>query len=397
MRIGVVKPHWGVAGGFERLLDRLIEQLKDAGHVVETVPFPALITPRPIWGESAGVHQWKHHPEFFRYMALTEDVLRLDLQRFDLAISTQPPTFLANHPKVLGLFYHQARIFYDLADLYRQLNEVDPAHHDKAVSVVRSVDRARLGNVRHWLAGSEECGSRLGEYWDVPDRNISFLQAPPLTVPPETPPPWRSGGSVLCVSRHEWPKRTELLLAAAHLLPAGQKVELVGGGGRLKFLRQLDQQLIADPALAASQDPQQLWMQSALSAKAPKSAPAGSPVILHGAVSDDERDAAYARASVVVAPAYREDYGLTALEAMLWQRPVIVCEDGGGLVDIVRDTGAGLVVPPTPQGIADGIERIRDDSDLASELLANAAAVPSTYTWERCGSQLLNAVDQASG
>lgn len=198
---------------------------------------------------------------------------------------------------------------------------------------------------------------------------------------------------MLCVSRHEWPKRTELMLAAAHLL-SGRTVELVGGGGRLKHLRQLDDQLARDPSLLSGLDAQDLWMQSALSAKAPKSAPPNSPVRLLGAVRDAERDAAYARAAVVVAPAYREDYGLTALEAMLWKRPVIVCEDGGGLVDIVADTGAGLVVPPTPKGIADGVERIVDEPGLAAELLERAAAVPSTYTWDRCQQQLYSALEQ---
>ncbi len=66
---------------------------------------------------------------------------------------------------------------------------------------------------------------------------------------------------------------------------------------------------------------------------------------------------------------YREDYGLTALEAMQWQRPLIVCSDGGGLVDIVNDTGAGIIVDPTPQAIAAGVRRITEEPGLATELI----------------------------
>jgi glycosyltransferase involved in cell wall biosynthesis len=394
MRIGIVKPNWGVAGGFERLLERLIDHLVEAGHLVEEVPFPALIAPRPIWGHRAGYQQWRQHTEFFRYLALTEDVRRLELSRFDLVVSTQPPTFVVDHPRVLGLFYHQARIFYDLAELYGRIDEVDPVHHDRACEIVRRVDRAHLGGVRHWLAGSQECASRLTEYWDVAPADISLLHAPALSEPRGDIPPWAAGGPVVTVSRHEWPKRTELVVAASHLL-GGRSVEIIGGGGRLGHVKALDQRLANDPSLATSLDPQDLWMTSAKASATSKDEPSRSNVLFHGWASDQTRDNCYRAASVVVAPAYREDYGLTALEAMLWQRPVVVCDDGGGLVDLVRDTGGGLVVPPTPAGIAEGVDRIVNDRGLAMNLIERARAVPAAYTWDRCRTELLDAVERA--
>jgi glycosyltransferase involved in cell wall biosynthesis len=394
MRIAVVKPDWGVSGGFERLLERIVALLEAGGHRVEEQAFPALIGPRPVFGNSGATKHWFEHAEYFRYVALTEDVRRLDLDRYDLVLSTQPPTFLVDHPRVLALFYHQARIFYDLADHFGRIDEVDPRLHRVASEEVRLIDREFVGSVRHWLAGSNECASRLSQYWDIAD-DVSLLHAPALTEVPEEPPPWNPTGPVVCVSRHEWPKRTELLVAAGHL-SNGRTIEFIGGGGRLDFVRRLDDRITRDPSLARPADPETLWMQSALAQTAKPVDHASSPNRFLGNVSDAVRNRSYAQASVVVAPAYREDYGLTALEAMLWQRPVIVCRDGGGLVDLVSETGAGLVVDPTPAALAAGIERVLGDDDLRHGMLERAREVPHLFTWERAGRQLDDAVERTA-
>ncbi len=390
LRIGVLKPDWGVAGGFERLLDRLLAHLVASGHRVTEENFPGLITPRSSWGTPAALECWPQHPEFFRYFALLEDVRRMDLDNYDLILSTQPPTYLADHPRVLSLFYHHARIFYDLHEPFLAFGEVDSDLHAAATEIVRTTDLSMLSGVRHWLAGSQECANRLDEYWDV-DRNVSLIHAPPLTEAPSDLPPWNRDGAVVCVSRHEWPKRSEFVVAAAQLL-RDRRVELIGGGGRLGAIRALDAKLTRAPE--GVEDADALWMTPARHTAAPPSGAPSTAFIL-GTLSDEERNDRYASAAVVVAPAYREDYGLTALEAMQWQRPLIVCSDGGGLVDIVNDTGAGLIVDPTPQAIAAGVRRIVDEPGLALELIERCRAVPSTYTWARCHAELDDAVSSA--
>lgn len=390
LNIGVLKPDWGVAGGFERLLDRLLSHLVATGHRVTEERFPGLITPRSSWGTPGAAEHWAEHPEFFRYFALMEDVRRFDLDQYDLVISTQPPTYLADHPRVLSLFYHHARIFYDLRDPFVKLGEVDAAVHLEASAVVRATDATMLGGVRHWLAGSQECAGRLDEYWGITE-NVSLLHAPPLTEAPAEPPTWNPAGPVVCVGRHEWPKRSEFVVAAAQILTE-RRVELIGGGGRVGAARALDARLTETPG--DIEDVDALWMRPARHIK-PPDVNARSTAAILGMVTDDERNHAYANASVVVAPAYREDYGLTALEAMQWQRPLIVCSDGGGLVDIVNDTGAGLVVDPTPQAIAAGVRRIINDPTFAQTLIERCKAVPTTYSWARCHAELDAAVQAA--
>lgn len=392
LKIGVVKPDWGASGGFERLLGRLLQHLTDAGHQISNEALPGLIAPRASWNVPDALTHWKHHNEFFRYFALIEDVRRIDLSAYDLVISTQPPTYLADHPNVLALFYHQARIFYDLHDPFLEFGQIDPDLHTKASEIVRATDRQLVGGVQHWLAGSSECVGRLEDFWGIHDRT-SILHAPPLADAPEDVPAWDPAGPVVCVSRHEWPKRTEFMVAAAQLLP-DRAVELIGGGGQLESITALDRRFTADPELSFVR-PSDLWMHQ----RAPmQTATAGrSTARILGNVSDDRRNASYAAASVVIAPAYREDYGLTALEAMQWQRPLIVCNDGGGLVDIVNDTGAGVIVEPDPRAIVEAIEEITTNPSLSAELISRCRDVPSTYTWDRCHRELDNAIDQAMG
>ena len=122
---------------------------------------------------------------------------------------------------------------------------------------------------------------------------------------------------------------------------------------------------------------------------------ARSPVALLGNVDDARRDAAYASASVVVCPALREDYGLTVLGAMRWGRPVIVCEDGGGLVELVEDTGAGLIVEPEPAAIAEAIDRIVGGEGEAMSAAATEAA--ARITWDRCYGELDAALSAVAG
>lgn len=390
MRIAVVKPEWNAKGGFERLLDHLVDHLRDVGHDVSIQPVPAILTPRPVWGVPEAEDHWFDHPEFFRYFVLAEDTRRLDLRRFDLVMSTQPPTYLADHPNVMALFYHQARVFYDLAEPFSVLGDVEPSRHRAATEIVRAFDQELVPNVRHWLAGSNECRSRLDDFWDITD-DVSLIHAPALTDAPAEPPPWSPDGPIVCVGRHEWPKRTELLVSAAHRSPH-RRIEFVGGGGRLGFVKALDARLSADGVTDADDV---AWMRSAVGVAEPKSIPRSNVSFL-GNVSDAERNDRYAAASVVVAPAHREDYGLTALEAMLWKRPLIVCADGGGLVDLVNETGAGLVVEPTSAALAEGIERIITEPGLATELIERCDAVPSSFTWQRCHTELDAAIEAAA-
>lgn len=76
----------------------------------------------------------------------------------------------------------------------------------------------------------------------------------------------------------------------------------------------------------------------------------------------------YRRAAVLAIPARDEGLGLTAVEALLSETPVVAFASGG-LPDIVRNEQTGLLVTPgDEQGLADALDRLLTESALAHRL-----------------------------
>jgi glycosyltransferase involved in cell wall biosynthesis len=395
-RIAVVKPAFGANGGFERHLSGLLEALESPARTFEMVEIPVERIDRGF-GIAIDRPIRDRHDEYFLWLGLVEQVRRLDLSAFDAVITTQPPTYLVDHPRTVALFYHHPRQFYDQSDLFVASGFVDPELHAAAVAAVRSVEASAADSVGHWLAGSSEVARRLQTYWSIPDDAITLHHAPPTSVPTE-PTPFTPGGPALGIGRFEWPKRQELLIAAGWLDTDGPGVEFVGGGSRLAFARRLDAALAADPSLAARLSDDELWRNTGPADRfvdvAPPSHPSRSPVRFLGEVDDDERDRAYARCAVVVAPADHEDYGLTVLEAMARARPVIVCADGGGLTEFVTHGHNGLIVDPTPRAIADAIAELRADPERAAAMGRAGFDVVAGITWARAVATIDDALDR---
>jgi len=59
-----------------------------------------------------------------------------------------------------------------------------------------------------------------------------------------------------------------------------------------------------------------------------------------------------ARADLALFPAHHEGFGLAAAEALMCGVPVVACEDGGGVLEVVPWDGAGRVTAPVPAAIA---------------------------------------------
>ncbi len=73
-------------------------------------------------------------------------------------------------------------------------------------------------------------------------------------------------------------------------------------------------------------------------------------------------------ADVVVVPSIREGLGRSAIEALLAMKPV-VASAVGGLVEVVRECGGGVLIEPRrPELIADAVSRLFSDREHASAL-----------------------------
>lgn len=87
-------------------------------------------------------------------------------------------------------------------------------------------------------------------------------------------------------------------------------------------------------------------------------------ITIEGYVSDDELDEAYRHCDVFIAPSRYESFGLVAIEAMRYAKPVIV-GNRGGLREIVTDQIDGFLVDPDdPTDLTRVITRLVEDPAL---------------------------------
>ena len=88
------------------------------------------------------------------------------------------------------------------------------------------------------------------------------------------------------------------------------------------------------------------------------------------------------RAGCVVIPSLYEPFGIVALEALAAGAPLIVARTGG-LAELVVGTHAGVTFEPgNPDDLADAIEQVLMNDELATILVANARdLVERKYAW----------------
>lgn len=376
----MVKPDWGIRGGFELVLDRLVVHLRSQGHRVDTLRVNAWTKGERLHRRTVPAELHARAPQLFDYLALFELCRRLDARVADVVLSTQPPSFAIEHPRHLSLFYHHNRIFYDLADTAVAAGLVAADVHGAAVDAVRQVDGPAISNVAFVLAGSETVASRLVEFDGRCDGVGLFHAGPTIDpFPRETCEPERD--TALCVSRHTFPKRTELFVHAMHLVP-GVRGLAIGGGGRLGFARQLDLRL-SEQGAPEHLCPAETWLNTPRWID-PDELPSGvSNVTFRESVDSDGLRSAFESALCLVAPALDEDYGLTAIEAMQHGVPIVTCTDSGHLTYFVEHGVTGLVVEPTAAAIAGAVRELADDRQRATTMGAAGQARAAEYTWAR--------------
>lgn len=105
-------------------------------------------------------------------------------------------------------------------------------------------------------------------------------------------------------------------------------------------------------------------------------------VELPGYLSDADLRQLVHRAGCVVIPSLYEPFGIVALEALAAGAPLIVARTGG-LAELITGTDAGVTFEPgNPDDLADAIEQVLTNHDLATILVSNARdLVEHKYAW----------------
>src|SRR5262249_49632645 len=121
-----------------------------------------------------------------------------------------------------------------------------------------------------------------------------------------------------------------------------------------------------------------------------------------GNVTEDEKVDLLQRARlllhtpVTAADGGFEGFGIVYLEAAAAGIPSIGTL-GSGAVDAVSDLESGLLLPPEVGAVADALERLLSDPDLARRLSAGARRRAASSTWDANARRVLGLYDRVLG
>ena len=117
----------------------------------------------------------------------------------------------------------------------------------------------------------------------------------------------------------------------------------------------------------------------------------GDVVHLPGFVPDEHLRAAIHRAACVVIPSLYEPFGIVALEALAGGAPLIVA-DTGGLAELVGGSGSALLFEPgNANELADRIELLLTDAELAGAMRRKGAEMlRATYSWDAIAARTID-------
>lgn len=220
-------------------------------------------------------------------------------------------------------------------------------HRHRAMMKTKVAEAAFIAAISDYNRAviDEECGP-VGRI-EVVHCGVDVSHIAPASAADRAPSPL-----VVCVGTlHEVKGQRYLIEAAADLKRRGRRVdvELVGDGPDGSMLAELAARLGVDDR-----------------------------VELVGPLDHNEVIERYRRAHVMVAPSVasrdgrREGIPTVIMEAMAAGTPV-VASDLSGIPELVVHEDSGLLTPPgDSSAIADAIERILDDPDLAARLAGNA-------------------------
>ncbi len=163
---------------------------------------------------------------------------------------------------------------------------------------------------------------------------------------------WSSGGSgVILVSRLIPQKRVDLAIRAlieAHRRGKALRLTIVGDG------------------------PERGSLEALVNANGLQSS-----IVFLGSVAPDRIPDLLNQADLMLFPAVGEGFGLVAAEALMSGVPVVMCRDGGGVLDLADGTAACRVTDPSAHAVAGELLALSNDSKAteAAKLLGSGLRV----------------------
>ena len=299
-----------ITGGAEILVSELKDALARRGFRVDVANVP---------------FKWYPVSEIVRQALAWRllDVTESNGTPVDLVIPTKFPSYLVRHPRKVAWLFHQHREAYDLYGTpYCSFRETP---EDQQVrDAIRTMDDAALGECSRVFTISRNVADRLSRY--------NGLAGTPLYPPPHHLGRYECreyGDFLFYAGRLDRLKRLDLAIDAMKRVTSGARLKIAGDGPLREELRK---QIVG------------LGVEDR--------------VELLGFVTADELVDLYARCRAAYYAPLNEDYGYVTVEAFLSRKPVVTTTDAGGPLEFVTDGETGLVAEPTPESVAEAIDRL---------------------------------------
>ncbi len=299
-----------ISGGAEALADGLQVKLSERGHQVEVVRIP---------------FKW-YPPKTILKQMLACRLMRITAVEPDLVIPLKFPVYMIPFPNKKLWLLHQFRQVYELWGTEYQDVPNTPEGQRLREAVIQA-DNRHLREAKAIFTNSRIVANRLKTYNQIEATGVLY---PPL-LHPNMFHAGDLGNYFFYPSRLTKGKRQLLVIQAMRHVRADFKLIFAGKADDPSYEDSL-RQTIAQYDL-------------------------GDRVQMLGWITDEEKARLMANAFGVLYVPYDEDsYGYVTLEAFHAHKPVIVCTDSGGTDEVMEHERNGLVVEPTPEALAAGME-----------------------------------------
>lgn len=320
----------GTIGGAERFYEGLANALRKNGCDVDLIHL--------VFNESSfdTIQQG--------YAAFSQ----LDLDEYDLVISTKAPTYVVKHRNHIMYLIHTIRVFYDMFDV------VFPNKDNTLIEQrnwIHKEDSKAFKQIKYRFSIAKEVSRRL-RLWNDSDAEVLY---PGVVV--DGLYDHGIGDYFYMPGRlHAW-KRVDLAIRAVRLSKLPLKLIISGTGEAEQSLRQL--------------------------------AEGDKRIEFVGRVEDEKLRELYAKSLAVPFLPLREDYGYVTLEAFASGKPVVTCTDSGEPVEFVIDGVTGLVCDPNPESICLAFEQLWNDRKLAARMGKAGREKTAHVKWSHVADRLL--------
>jgi len=116
-----------------------------------------------------------------------------------------------------------------------------------------------------------------------------------------------------------------------------------------------------------------------------------------GPVPPENLGAEYRACDLFVMPSWDEAFGVVYMEAMAYGKPVIACR-GEGIAEIVEDGKNAVLVPPKDsEAVAEAINSLIENPDMARRIGDAGRQLASQFTWRRNAEQVLSIYREVTG